>query len=140
MKAINVIDGSMVPLCIRAPIDAARRAYKFGGKIAFGADAAVFPHEDNAHEFELMLQADMPPMFILQTPTINAAALLKREQDLGSISPGKLADVIAVIGNPLEKISIMNRVSFVMKEGSVYKKDGKAVNLEDIDDPVRSNR
>jgi imidazolonepropionase-like amidohydrolase len=99
----------------------AGRAYKAHVKIAFGTDAGVFPHGDNAHEFELMVQAGMPQMFAIQAATVNAAQLLKREKTLGSLSPGKIADVVAVPGNPLEDIGLMRRVSFVMKDGMVYK-------------------
>jgi imidazolonepropionase-like amidohydrolase len=105
----------------------AGRAYKAGVKIAFGTDAAVYPHGQNAHEFELMVQAGMPPMFALQAATTHAAELLKRDKDLGSLAAGKFADVIAVPGNPLDDISLMKRVSFVMKEGVVYKRDGNAL-------------
>ncbi len=98
----------------------AGRAYKAHVKIAFGTDAAVYPHGENAHEFELMVGAGMPPMFVIQAATVNAAALL-RQKDLGSISAGKIADVVAVPGNPIDDISLMKRVSFVMKQGIVYK-------------------
>jgi imidazolonepropionase-like amidohydrolase len=98
----------------------AGRAYKAHVKIAFGTDAAVYPHGDNAHEFELMVGAGMPPMFVIQAATVSAAALL-RQKDLGSIAAGKIADVVAVPGNPLDDISLMKRVSFVMKDGVVYK-------------------
>jgi imidazolonepropionase-like amidohydrolase len=108
------------------------RAYKAGVKIAFGTDAAVYPHGQNAHEFELMVQAGMPPMFVLQAATTHAAQLLKHDKDLGSVTTGKLADLVAVPGNPLEDISLMQRVSFVMKDGVIYKRDGKA---EDTDTP-----
>jgi imidazolonepropionase-like amidohydrolase len=107
----------------------AGRAYKAGVKIAFGTDAAVYPHGQNAHEFELMVQAGMPPLFALQAATTHAAALLKHPE-LGVIAAGKPADVIAVPGDPLKDISLMKRVSFVMKDGVVYKKDGKAVDLD----------
>jgi imidazolonepropionase-like amidohydrolase len=99
----------------------AGRAYKAHVKIAFGTDAAVYPHGDNAHEFELMVGAGMPPMFVIQAATVNAAALLRHDKDLGTIAAGKLADVVAVPGNPIEDISLMKRVSFVMKDGVVYK-------------------
>lgn len=105
----------------------AGRAYKAGVKIAFGTDAGVYPHGENAHEFELMVQAGMPAMFTLQAATTHAAELLKHEKDLGSLAAGKLADVIAVPGNPVEDISLMKKVSFVMKEGVVYKQGGHAV-------------
>ncbi len=108
-------------------IGTAGRAYRAGVKIAFGTDAAVYPHGDNGHEFELMVQAGMPPMFTLQAATIRAAELLRHDKDLGSISAGKVADVVAVPGNPVEDISAMRRVSFVMKDGVVYKREGRAV-------------
>jgi len=99
----------------------AGRAYKAHVKIAFGTDAAVYPHGENAHEFELMVGAGMPPMFAIQAATVNAAALLRHDKDLGSVAAGKIADVVAVPGNPIDDISLMKRVSFVMKEGVVYK-------------------
>jgi imidazolonepropionase-like amidohydrolase len=108
-------------------INTAGRAYKAGVKIAFGTDAGVYPHGDNAHEFELMVKAGMPPLFAIQAATTHAAQLLKHDKDLGSIGAGKFADVVAVDGNPLENISLLKQVSFVMKEGVVYKRDGKAL-------------
>ncbi len=99
----------------------AGRAYKAHVKIAFGTDAAVYPHGQNAHEFELMVEAGMPPMFTIQAATISAAQLLRHDKELGTVTAGKLADVVAVPGNPVEDISVMKRVSFVMKEGVVYK-------------------
>jgi imidazolonepropionase-like amidohydrolase len=107
----------------------AGRAYKAGVKIAFGTDAGVYPHGENAHEFELMVQAGMPPMFTIQAATMHAAQLLKHDKDLGSVTTGKLADLVAVPGNPLEDISLMKKVSFVMKDGVIYKRDGKPVEL-----------
>jgi imidazolonepropionase-like amidohydrolase len=72
-----------------------------------------------------MLQAGVPANYALQTATINAAQLLKKDKDVGSIAPGKFADVTAVPGNPLNDISVMEKASFVMKAGTVYKQDGK---------------
>ncbi len=108
----------------------AGRAYRAGVKIAFGTDAGVYPHGENAHEFELMVQAGMPPLFTIQAATTHAAELLKHDKDLGSLTPGKLADVVAVPGNPVEDISLMKQVSFVMKDGVVYKRDGKGIDVE----------
>jgi imidazolonepropionase-like amidohydrolase len=107
----------------------AGKAYKAGVKIAFGTDAAVYPHGQNAKEFEYMVQAGMPPMFVLQAATTHAAELLHKQDQLGRIAPGRHADVIAVPGNPLDDITAMQHVSFVMKEGVVYKQDGQAVVL-----------
>jgi len=102
----------------------AGRAYKAGVKIAFGTDAAVYPHGQNAKEFKYMVDAGMPPMYVLQAATTHAAELLHRSDQLGQIAPGRQADVIAVPGNPLDDITAMQRVSFVMKGGVIYKQDG----------------
>jgi imidazolonepropionase-like amidohydrolase len=108
----------------------AARAYKAGVKIAFGTDAAVYPHGQNAHEFELMVQAGMPPLFVLQAATTHAAQLLGHDKDIGSISAGKFADLVAVPTDPLQDISVMRQVSFVMKAGVVYKRDGQAIDTD----------
>jgi imidazolonepropionase-like amidohydrolase len=105
----------------------AGRAYKAGVKIAFGTDAAVYPHGQNAKELAYMVEAGMPPMFVLQAATTHAAELLKKSKDLGSLEAGKFADVIAVAGNPLGDITLMQKVGFVMKDGVVYRQDGHAV-------------
>jgi imidazolonepropionase-like amidohydrolase len=105
----------------------AGRAYKAHVKIAFGTDAGVYPHGENAHEFELMVGAGMPAMFVIQAATVNAAQLLSRDKELGSIAAGKIADVVAVPGNPIDDISLMKRVSFVMKDGVVYKQNAVPV-------------
>jgi imidazolonepropionase-like amidohydrolase len=99
----------------------AGRAYKAGVKIAFGTDAAVYPHGMNAKEFQYMVEAGIPPMYAIQAATTHAAQLLKHEKDFGSITSGKIADVIAVKGNPLEDITLLQKVDFVMKEGKIYK-------------------
>jgi imidazolonepropionase-like amidohydrolase len=108
-------------------LETAGRAYKAGVKIAFGTDAAVFPHGDNGHEFELMVQAGMPAAFALQAAMTHAAELLRRTDSLGSVEAGKLADLVAVEGDPLQNVSVLRKVGFVMKEGTVYKRDGRAV-------------
>ena len=105
----------------------AGRAYKAGVKIAFGTDAAVYPHGQNAKELQYMVEAGMPAMFVLQAATTHAAELLKKSKDLGSVEAGKFADVIAVQGNPLDDITRMQKVDFVMKDGVVYKQDDKPV-------------
>jgi imidazolonepropionase-like amidohydrolase len=107
----------------------AGRAYRAHVKIAFGTDAAVYPHGDNAHEFELMVGAGMPTMFVIQAATINAATLLRHDKDLGTVTAGKFADVVAVPGNPLDDISLMKKVSFVMKEGVIYKENSSPAQL-----------
>ena len=101
-----------------------RKAYRAGVKIAFGTDSGVSPHGENAHEFELMVEGGMPPLEALLTATRNAAELLKISDRLGTLEAGKLADVIAVEGDPLADITAMRRVVFVMKEGEVFKQPG----------------
>lgn len=96
--------------------------YKAGVRIAFGTDAGVYPHGDNAREFELMVQAGMPANEALQAATRNAAQLLGQWEQVGSIEAGKLADVVAVPGDPLAQIALMRQVDFVMKDGTVYRK------------------
>ena len=107
----------------------ASRAYKAGVKIAFGTDAAVYPHGQNAKEFAYMVEAGMPAAYALQAATAHAAELLKKSKDLGSIEAGKYADIVAVSGNPLDDITVMQKVGFVMKAGQVYKLDGREVVL-----------
>ena len=105
----------------------AGRAYKAGVKIAFGTDAAVYPHGQNAKEFAYMVEAGMPPAYVLQAATTHAAELLRKSADLGSVEAGKLADIVAVPGNPLEDIARMQQVGFVMKDGAIVRQDGRAV-------------
>ncbi|PKB15014.1 amidohydrolase family protein [Flavobacterium sp. 5] len=96
-------------------------ATKAGIKIAFGTDAGVFPHGLNARQFALMVKYGQTPMQAIQSATINAADLIGKSEKIGSITKGKYADIIAVEGNPLDNISILEDVSFVMKGGIVYK-------------------
>lgn len=97
------------------------KAYKKGVKIAFGTDAGVFKHGDNGKEFGYMVEAGMPPIEAIQVATLVPAKLLKVDDKLGSIKEGKIADIIAVDQNPLEEIHTMESVTFVMKEGVIYK-------------------
>ncbi|HET7347149.1 MAG TPA: amidohydrolase family protein, partial [Acidobacteriaceae bacterium] len=101
------------------------RAYKGGVKFAYGTDAGVYPHGQNWEDFIYLVKAGLPPAYTLQMATVNAAQLLGHEDTLGSVAPGKFADLVAVPGNPLDDISVMSRVNFVMKAGVVYKRDGK---------------
>ncbi len=112
----------------------AGRAYKAGVKIAFGTDAGVFPHGKNAQEFKYMVDAGMPPLFVIQAATTHAAELLKKSKDIGSIAPGKFADVIAIDGNPLDDVTLLQNVRFVMKEGVVYKGNLAPTPLAQIQD------
>jgi imidazolonepropionase-like amidohydrolase len=97
------------------------KAYAAGVKIAFGTDTGVSPHGQNAREFELMVAGGMPEMEAIQAATMQAARLLKIDDRLGSIEAEKLADIVAVEGNPLDDIRAMHKVIFVMKEGQVFK-------------------
>ncbi len=99
----------------------AGKAYKAGVKIAFGTDAGVFPHGQNAKELEYMVEAGMPNAFVLQTATTHAAELLKHSKDLGSLEPGKYADIIGVEGDPMSDIKVMQHIMFVMKGGVVFR-------------------
>jgi imidazolonepropionase-like amidohydrolase len=99
------------------------RAYKAGVKIAFGTDASVYRHGVNAREFGYMVEAGMPPLEALRAATLNAAELLGQTDNLGALEPGKLADVVAVDGDPLQDIGSLLRVRFVMKQGAVYRQE-----------------
>jgi imidazolonepropionase-like amidohydrolase len=96
-------------------------AYRAGVRVMFGTDAGVFPHGQNAREFQYMVEAGMPPMAAIQSATIVAARFLRVDDRLGSIERGKTADLVAVPGDPLADITALQRVSFVMKGGAVYK-------------------
>ncbi|MGB8375853.1 MAG: amidohydrolase family protein, partial [Salegentibacter sp.] len=98
------------------------KAYKRGVKIAFGTDAGVFPHGENAREFVYMTEAGMPAMEAIQSATITPAIILELEDEIGQIAPGFYADIIAVDEDPTENIETLKDVKFVMKEGKVYKK------------------
>jgi imidazolonepropionase-like amidohydrolase len=98
-----------------------RKAYARGVKIAFGTDAGVYPHGDNAKEFGFMVEAGMPPMEAIKSATIVPAGILGMSDKFGSIETGKFADIVATDENPLKNIKTMEKVSFVMKEGVVVK-------------------
>jgi imidazolonepropionase-like amidohydrolase len=99
------------------------RAFAAGVKVAFGTDAAVYPHGLNAREFAVYVRLGMTPLKALQTATINAADLLGLGDRAGAVEPGKWADLIAVEGDPLKDVRALERVTFVMKGGVVYKND-----------------
>ena len=98
-----------------------RKAVKAGLKMSFGTDAGVCPYEKSINQFAFMVKYGMTPMQAIQAATTNAADLLGHSDVIGSIKPGKYADVVAVAGDPLQDISILERVQFVMKDGKVYK-------------------
>lgn len=99
-----------------------RKQLAAGVPFAVGSDVGPFPHGTQAREFELMVQYGMPAAEVLKADLINGARLLGWEDSIGSLKPGFYADVIAVPGNPLEDISVLKHVSFVMKNGVVYKR------------------
>ncbi|OEY71771.1 metal-dependent hydrolase family protein [Salegentibacter salarius] len=98
------------------------RAYKSGVGIAFGTDAGVFKHGENAREFVYMTEAGMPPMEAIQSATITAAKILRKKNQIGQIAEGFYADIIAVDEDPTGNIETLKNVKFVMKEGKIYKK------------------
>jgi imidazolonepropionase-like amidohydrolase len=98
-----------------------KKAYQSGVKIAFGTDTGVSEHGKNADEFIHMVDAGMPAMKAIQSATLEASRLLGLENTLGQVKSGYLADLVAVSGDPLNDISILKEIDFVMKDGVVYK-------------------
>jgi len=99
------------------------KAVRAGVRMSFGTDAGVCPHGINARQFAFMVKYGMTPMQAIQSATSNAADLLGKSDLLGSLKPGKYADIIAVSGNPLEDVRLLENVKFVMKEGKIYKQE-----------------
>jgi imidazolonepropionase-like amidohydrolase len=99
------------------------RAFAAGVKVAFGTDAAVYPHGLNAGEFHVYVSLGMTPLAAIQTATINASDLLGPKYLVGTLEPGKWADMIAVDGDPTKDVTILEHVKFVMKGGTVYKNE-----------------
>ncbi|MBH8557787.1 amidohydrolase family protein [Hymenobacter sp. BT442] len=99
------------------------RATKAGVRVAFGTDAGVYRHGQNAREFGYMTEAGMSPLEAIRTATLNAAGLLGETTDLGAIEAGKLADIVALDGDPLQDISALMRPKFVMKAGVAYRQE-----------------
>jgi len=97
------------------------RAFAAGVKVGFGTDAAVYPHGLNAHEFAVMVKLGLTPLQAIQAATINDADLLGWSDKVGTIEPGKWADIVAVDGDPLADVTTLERVKFVMKGGEVVK-------------------
>ncbi len=96
-------------------------AFKSGVKVAFGTDAAVYPHGLNAHEFGKMVDMGLPPLTAIQAATVNAADLIGWSDRVGTLEAGKFADIVAVDGDPLANVHVLENVSFVMKGGEVVK-------------------
>ncbi len=102
------------------------KAVKAGAKMAFGTDAGVYPHGDNARQFFYMVKFGMTPAQAIRAATANAADLIGRSADVGTIEAGKYADIIAVQADPLADVRVLEHVDFVMKGGKVYKSAGRA--------------
>ena len=100
-----------------------KKAFAAGVKVAFGTDAAVYPHGLNAGEFHVYVKLGMTPLAAIQTATINAADLLGWSKQVGTLEPGKWADMVAVDGDPTKDVTTLEHVKFVMKGGAVYKND-----------------
>ncbi len=98
------------------------KAIQSGVKIALGTDAAVYPHGLNAHEFAVYVQLGLTPLQAIQTGTVNAADLLGWSDRIGSLEPGQFAEMVAVEGDPLKDITLLQHPVMVMKGGVVYKK------------------
>lgn len=99
------------------------KAVKAGVKVAYGTDAGIYPHGDNARQFFYMVKFGLTPARALRSATSDAAELLGRADDVGRISPGRYADLVAVLGNPLEDVTVLERVRFVMKGGTVVRNE-----------------
>lgn len=112
-KIFSLDFNTMVPNMVKL-------AYDMGVNIAFGSDSGVTPHGDNAREFVLMSNAGIDPITTLQSATINSARLLKIDDQLGSIEPGKLADIVAVPADPNDDMAVMHNVTFIMKNGVIF--------------------
>lgn len=97
------------------------KAFKAGAKMAFGTDGGVYPHGDNARQFVYMVKYGMTPLQAIQAATVHAATLLGWEDRLGSLAQGKYADLVAVTGDPLADVKVLQNVGFVMKGGVVVK-------------------
>src|SRR4051812_7525744 len=107
-----------------------RRAAKAGVKIAFGTDAGVYPHGLNGRQFAFMVRYGLTPMQAIQAATTSAADLLGWSDRVGSVTPGRYADLVAVNGDPLADITLLEHVNFVMKGGTVYKDDQQPANAQ----------
>ena len=102
-----------------------RRAVQAGVRMAFGTDGGVYPHGDNAKQFAYMVEYGMSPMQAIRAATVNAAELMGWKDRVGSVEPGKFADLIAVAGDPLADVRQLEKVGFVMKGGAVVKNELK---------------
>ena len=108
-----------------AAVESLRRAVRENVNIAFGTDSGVSRHGDNAQEFALMVDAGMTPAAAIRAATVGAATLLGRADTIGTIEPGRDADIIAVAGDPTQNVRLLENVGFVMRQGRVHKQGGE---------------
>lgn len=142
-QAMHLVEAGRLPPPIAAKARAIvprvqtsfRLALRAGVKIALGTDAGVYQHGKNAHEFTLMVRYGMTPMQSIEAGTLSAATLLGRETEVGSLAAGKYADIVAVKGDPLQDITTLEHVDFVMKGGAVFKRDGLVLGRSDAGVP-----
>jgi imidazolonepropionase-like amidohydrolase len=118
--------GGVWPRMVELEKEAFKKAVKKGLLIAYGTDAGGYAWTENqAKELGIMVRYGMSPMAAIQSATVVAAQLLDQRRDLGSIEPGRFADIVAVAGDPLKDIGELERVTFVMKGGVVYKSEAR---------------
>lgn len=133
IAALNNARAGLLPPAILPKAEAAaaamfashQKALKAGVKFAFGTDTGVSSHGDNAQEFALLVKMGMTPMRAIRSATVDAAEVLDKSQELGTLEPGKWADIVAVTGDPLQDVTKLERVDFVMRRGVVHKAEGK---------------
>src|SRR6202043_1162756 len=119
--AATAADGARERATLNYHAQEFRKQVAAGGPVALGSDVGPFPHGTQAREFVLMVQFGMTPLAAIQAGTVNGAKLLGWEGQIGVLKAGYLADVIAVSGNPIENVSALKDVTFVMKGGVVYR-------------------
>src|SRR5262249_45294942 len=106
------------------------KAVQAGVKMSFGTDLGICPYGSSPKQFAFMVKYGMTPMQAIRAATSNAADLLGHSSEIGSIKAGKYADLVAVSGDPLMNISVLENIEFVMKEGKVYKQSGKTARVQ----------
>ena len=135
-RRAGIVDGGQ----LRDEARAFEKAYAAGVNIAFGTDVGIFDHGQNALEFDVMVELGMTPADAIRSATIMTAKLFGLDAEVGTLEQGKLADVIAVRGDPLDDITALQDVDFVMKAGQVVKRDGRfigSVTIRPVGQPVR---
>lgn len=129
VPTLSIAQAAGAPRDYREKYHAFERALALGVPIAFGTDVGGIPHRLAAKEFSYMVRAGMKPADAIAAATVNTARLLRIADEAGTIAPGRLADLIAVRGNPLAEVSVLEQVDFVMKSGRVAKRDGRMADI-----------